>query len=190
MAKSKAKGGSHVLVSWVAVNNDPFERDADGTSRKVNGSYVPGPTLTLLEDTRSPYAGKVSDVVLLRQGDSGGRAQKAFFETRNSLKERLPRINVHARKWSGRDPTDHEAIFAFIRDLVAEIRTRFPDQPLLIHVSPGTPAMQTVWVLASEMGIIEGPFTLVKSYRGRDRPTGDLVVPFRVHSKLSYHFRA
>ncbi len=54
-----------VLVSWVAVNNDPYERDrAGGSYRIVDGAPVPGPTLTLLSDPQSPYAGTISDLVL------------------------------------------------------------------------------------------------------------------------------
>lgn len=178
MGRLKSKDNKHVLITWVAVNNDPFERDRGGEFRKIDGSFLPGPTLTLLEDARSPFADKVSDVILLHQPK--GRAQRAFLETRNSLKERLPQIKVHGLKWSGGDPTDHEPLFRFIRKLIGDLRSQFPEQPLLIHVSPGTPAMQTIWVLASEMGIIEEPFKLVKSYRERDRPTGDLVVPFSI----------
>ena len=45
-----------VLISWIAVNNDPFERDRTGNAfRLVEGSPVPGPTLTLLFDADSPY---------------------------------------------------------------------------------------------------------------------------------------
>lgn len=178
MGRNRSIGKNNVLLTWVAVNNDPFEREPGGEYRKIDSSFLPGPTLTLLEDTRSPYAGTVSDVIVLHQDSE--RAHRAFLETRTSLKERLPNLSVHHKKWTGKDPTDHEAIFPFIRELVSEIRSRFPEQLLLIHVSPGTPAMQTIWVLASEMGIIEEPFKLVKSYRKRDRPTGDLVVPFNI----------
>lgn len=180
MAKAKPKVGAYVLVSWVAVNNDPFERNADGAFRKVDGAFVPGPTLTLLENARSPYAGKVSDVVLLRQTHENKKAHKAFLETRSSLQDRHGGISLHDLEWSGRDPTDHAAIFTFIRRIATQIRAQFPEAPLLIHVSPGTPAMQTIWVLACEMGIIEGPFELVKSYRERDRLTGELAVAFNI----------
>ena len=60
------------LVSWIAVNNDPFERERSGDSyRHVAGKPVPGPTLTLLFDPHSPYAGSISDVVLFHGRQKG-----------------------------------------------------------------------------------------------------------------------
>ena len=168
----------NVLVSWVAVNNDPFERGSDGEFRCDNNTRIPGPTLTLLESEYSPYAGAVSDVVLLHQEED--RPKRAFLETRTALRERLPELKVHSRKWTGKDPTNHKDLFQFIRTEIENVRQLFPDKNLLIHVSPGTPAMQTVWVLVCEMGLVEKPFELVKSYRQRDRPSGDQVVPFSV----------
>ena len=57
-----------VLVTWVAINNDPFERDlATGEPRILEGNRVAGPTLTLLCDEESAYAGRVTDVVLFHR---------------------------------------------------------------------------------------------------------------------------
>jgi hypothetical protein len=54
-----------VLVSWIAVNSDPYERERAGSAlRLVAGAPVAGPTLTLLFDPDSPYAGSISDFVL------------------------------------------------------------------------------------------------------------------------------
>lgn len=55
-----------VLVSWVAVNNDPYERDrATGAYRTLDGRFIDGPTLNLLTDPDSPYAGRVTDFAML-----------------------------------------------------------------------------------------------------------------------------
>jgi hypothetical protein len=55
-----------VLISWVAVNNDPFERDRTGSAfRLVEGCPVTGPTLTLLFDADSPYVGSIGDLVFV-----------------------------------------------------------------------------------------------------------------------------
>jgi hypothetical protein len=49
-----------VLISWIAVNNDPYERvRASRDYRLVDGKPVPGPTLTLLFDEDSPYRGRL-----------------------------------------------------------------------------------------------------------------------------------
>ena len=80
---------SPVLITWVAVNNDPFERDREtGSPRIVNGGEVPGPTLTLLCDEESSYAGSISDVVLLyRTFDEGAknRERRAVEELSTEL---------------------------------------------------------------------------------------------------------
>ena len=40
---------TRVLISWVAVNNDPYEWKTDQNAyRLVDGKPVPGPTLTVL----------------------------------------------------------------------------------------------------------------------------------------------
>lgn len=170
-----------MLISWVAVNNDPYERDGMGEFRKLNGSYMSGPTLTLLEDDRSPYAGKVQTVVLLHaSGKSNEKSRCAFIELKEAIARSHKTTSVIDESWSGNDPTDHKSIFSFIQKKLPALREKFPRQHLLIHISPGTPAMQTIWLLAGEMGLIDPPYTLVKSYRKRDRESGDLVVPVSI----------
>ena len=74
---------SPVLITWVAINNDPYERVFKSPDyRLVDGAAVPGPTLTLLCDEESKYAGVVRDVVLLHRqptGPSAEREQRAPF---------------------------------------------------------------------------------------------------------------
>ena len=61
-----------MLISWVAVNNDPFEREwPEGSYRLVDGDPVPGPTLTVLTDEDSRFAGTIGDVVLLHRDTEG-----------------------------------------------------------------------------------------------------------------------
>src|SRR3954447_4397691 len=99
-------GSSPVLVSWVAVNNDPYERDGkSGANRLVDGSPVPGPTLTLLFDEESPVAGQVKDVVLLHrrttEASDDGREYRAVHETVAALNERRQGITIHLEPWCG-----------------------------------------------------------------------------------------
>ncbi|MCA9720761.1 MAG: hypothetical protein KC468_39225, partial [Myxococcales bacterium] len=114
---------SPVLVTWVAVNNDPFERDREtGRPRVVDGQPIAGPTLTLLCDEESDYAGQISDVVLLHRSFDGRgttREQRAVAELSTVLRER--HFRVHLEAWSGDDPTDHRAIFHFLRDKLPEV---------------------------------------------------------------------
>jgi len=167
-----------VLVSWIAVNNDPYERERDRTYRAVGGKRVEGPTIMLLTDPCSPYAGRFSDAVLFRQGGAEDAFHRGIYdELKGALAERCPSLRVHPTVWHGDDPTDHQAIFAFLRERLPEVRRRFPGRELVIHVSPGTPSMQTVWVLMAETGFIEPPFTVVKSYRREERRGRPAAVP-------------
>ena len=170
-----------VLVSWVAVNNDPFERNTKtGEFIQDGDQLIPGPTLTLLFDPESPYVGRIRDVVLLHRTGHGGddaKERRAVSETTAALKARHPGIRVHLEPWAGADPTDHRGIFEFLRGRLPDIRRRFAGSELVLHISPGTPSMQTIWVLMAETGFVDMPFKLVKSYRGSERRGRPAVLP-------------
>lgn len=181
---------SPVLVTWVAVNNDPYERLFNKPDyRLLDGSPVPGPTLTLLSDEASPYAGMVRDVVLFHRqtvASTAGREVQAVQETATLLREKS--IRVHMEAWMGEDPTDHRGIFEFLRDTLPQVRRRYRGRELILHISPGTPSMQTIWVLMAETGFIDPPFTLVKSYRQSERRGRPAVVPVDVGIETFYKF--
>ncbi|HBQ12940.1 MAG TPA: hypothetical protein DEF51_17990 [Myxococcales bacterium] len=177
-----------VLLTWVAVNNDPYERDGQsGLARLVDGAPIPGPTLTLLCDDESPYAGRINDVVLLHRAPPGGaneREERAVTELGEALRERS--IRAHRVPWDGDDPTDHRGVFEFLRDKLPELRRRFSGRELVLHISPGTPSMHTVWVLMAETGFVEPPFTVVKSYRRAERRGRPAVVPVELGIETFY----
>ncbi len=180
--------GTPVLVSWVAINNDPFERDfKTGNFRLVDEATVFGPTLTLLCDDTSLYANKVQDVVLLHRkfsGQSAEREHRVVQDTVDELKRR--RFCVQQEVWQGEDPTDHRSIFQFMREKMTKIRKQYQGRELVLHVSPGTPSMHTVWVLMAETGYIEQPFTVVKSYRAKERGERPAVVPVEIGIETFY----
>ena len=177
---------SDVLISWVAVNNDPFE----GKHPKqplADTPAVMGPTLTLLFDADSPYRGTIGDVVLLhRQATMNSKEQQALRDTEREIKQRCETIDVHHEPWQGDDPTDHNSIFGFLKKKMLELRRWFAQRHLIIHVSPGTPSMQTIWVLMGETGFIEPPFTLVKSLRKNERGGRPAVVPIKLDIETFY----
>ena len=177
-----------VLVSWVAVNNDPYEHDrVSGKPRLAGSVLVPGPTLTLLCDKESTYAGTIRDVVLLHRVPCGGsavREQRALDELCDVLRERS--FGVHLEPWNGADPTDHREVFEFLRNKLPEIRRRFRGRELVLHISPGTPSMHTVWVLMAETGYVEPPFKVVKSYRRSERGDRPAVVPVELGIETFY----
>ena len=174
-----------VLISWVAVNNDPFEEQRP--SQPCVAAPVPGPTLTLLFDEDSPYKGEIGDVVLLhRQAPTASKEKEALEKTRSEIKRRLPDIRLHSVPWKGDDPTDHRAIFRFLKEEMPKLRNRFAGRECVVHISPGTPSMQTIWVLMGETGFIESPFTLVKSFRKGDRRGRRAVVPVQLGIETFY----
>ena len=178
------KTGGRVLISWIAVNNDPYERErGKATYRLVDGEPVSGPTFTILFDEQSPYNGLISDLVLLHRKTDGpghGREQRAVEETIKAVRERRGDLRIQVEPWFGDDPTDHQAIFKFLRKIIPNIRKKYAGWELLIHISPGTPSMQTIWVLMAETGFVDPPFNLVKSYRKSERRGRSAVVPVKL----------
>ena len=160
---------SPVLVSWIAKVHDPFDPD---------GSGALGPTLTLLFDESSPYRGQIKEMVLLH-GERDGE-MRSVNATLGEIESRAPEIKVHHEVWTGDDPTDHGTLFEFMRGCLTRARRRFRRRELVVHISPGTPSMQTIWVLMGETGFIDEPFCLVKSYRERDRRGRLPVVPVQI----------
>jgi len=165
-----------VLIGWVAYNHDPYERKFRSEDYRLDdaGHRVPGPTLTFLFDQQSPWRGRVGTVLMVHRDDdvSAARAKATIDE----INAQGPEITCRTVKWPGTDPTDHRAIFSCLRTRLPRLRRRHPGE-LLVHISPGTPAMQTVWVLMGETGFIEAPFRLLKSLKPSERHQGTAVEP-------------
>ena len=175
--------GAPVLLSWVAVRNDPFNQPRKGESP------TPGPTLNLLCHPESPYAGRVKDVVLLHRVGEDDRSyseQDVAERTASAIRERVEGAKVQLVEWRGDDPTDHRALYEFLQLELPKLRRRYRGRELVIHISPGTPSMATVWVLMAETGFIQPPFSVVKSYREHDRRGRPPVVPVEVGLETFY----
>ena len=175
-----------VLLSWVAYNNDPYEREGQSEEFKVDadGNRIPGPTLTFLFDEGSPYKDKVGDVVLFSRHD--GKSDSRVIETFREIREQDGSINHRRKIWKGKDPTDHEGIFAFLREELAKLRDEYAGRDLYLHVSPGTPSMHTIWVLMATTGFVEQPFHLLKSLRKHERYGRPAVVPVELRIDTFY----
>jgi transcriptional regulator with AAA-type ATPase domain len=168
-----------VLLTWLATRNDPHERlKSGGPFRETPQGPVPGPTLTLLTDPSSPYAHRIPDVVVLRQGGAeAAMHERIYADLVSALADRAPTVQLHPHVWVHDDPTDHAAIYDWLRTLLPRIRRQFRGRELIVHLSPGTAAMHTVWVLMAETGFIEAPFTAVQSFRAEERKDRPAVVP-------------
>lgn len=168
-----------VLLTWLATRNDPYERTkSGGPFRETLEGRVPGPTLTLLTDPTSPYLNSIKDVVILRQGGSDAAMHNRIYEDLcSALEKEVPTVRLHPHVWAHDDPTDHGAIYDWLRTLVPRIQRQFRGRELVIHLSPGTAAMHTVWVLMTETGFIEAPFKAVQSFRADERKGRPAVVP-------------
>jgi len=168
-----------VLLTWLATRNDPFERvSSGGPFREVEGERTPGPTLTLLTDAASDYSNRITDAVIFRMGGADREKHDHIYdELVEALSERVPTLRLHPEVWDHDDPTDHGAIYEHLRTMLPRIRRRFRGRELVVHLSPGTAAMHTVWVLMAETGFIEPPFTAVQSLRPHERRSRPAVVP-------------
>lgn len=155
-----------VLVTWLATRGDPFERTGSGGDFvQRNGERIPGPTLALLTDPASPYASKITDAMILRQGGPDAATHDRIYgELVGALEERASTLRLHPETWVHDDPTDHGAIYEFLRELLPRIRRKFKGRELVVHLSPGTAAMHTLWVLMAETGFIE----LIREWRNSD----------------------
>lgn len=182
-------GDGPVLVSWCAKNNDPYERGRDGKYQLKDGKPQAGPTLTLLFDPESQYASTIEDVVLLYNEPPEAKEDGASLVVRQTIEAiqgKNRKIRCERHKFTTVDPTDHRAIFDFLKKEIPEIRQEYQGRELVIHISPGTPSMQTIWVLMGECGFIEPPFTLVKSYRASERAGRQAVVPVAIGIETFY----
>jgi DNA-binding NtrC family response regulator len=159
------------LLTWIAKQNDPFGREG-----------LPGPNLTLLFDPASPYAGEIDEVVVFFRDAPGGDGEerRKAHALEAEIRKRSARIQVALRPWRGEDPTSHAEILDYLRREIPRIRADRPGKRLVAHVSPGTPSMQTVWVLMAETGMIEPPVELAKSCRPGERADGRAAVRMEV----------
>ncbi len=160
-----------VLLTWLATRNDPYERvKSGGEFRESPGGRGLGPTLSLLVDPASPYANRIADVVVLRQGGAEAEIHnRVYNDLVEAMAQLAPTVQLHSHVWSHDNPTDHAALFDWLRTLMPRIRRQFRGREIIIHLSAGTAAMHTVWVLMAETGFIEPPFTPVQSFRASDR---------------------
>ncbi|APR75122.1 Psp operon transcriptional activator [Minicystis rosea] len=147
-----------ISVSWVSFNNDPYERAKDGTYLERDGDTIPGPTLELLFNAASPVANHVRKHYVFvrrpRTPEMGGRRvhpreADVAEELIKAIEERKRAPEVKIVWWdTDVPPTDHRELFLFTARALADIRRENPRAHIVVNISPGTPAAQTVMLIA------------------------------------------
>lgn len=187
------------LLTWVAYNNDPYERDRDrNLLSDATGQPIAGPTLTLLFDPASDYRGKIGRVILLYQtrgdaeGDEDESHKRVAVETAAAIKKHGRSIDVKQHPLKVPDPTDHKSVLEQVRQAYEGLTKDGTVDPkrLVVHISPGTPTFHSIWILMSATGIMPPYVELVQSTRPKDRPKiGNASVTSRTEVTLDTRFR-
>ena len=126
---------SLVLVSWVAVNNDPYvrERGQHSSYVQVDGKPVPGPTLCLMFDGDSEYCGRIRRAFFLVQRDA--RSKETLKDTLKEIRRLAPGIECASREVPLSDPTDYDEILSGLNrraSIVDQLKRPARNTPLTI----------------------------------------------------------
>lgn len=182
-----------VSVSWGSFNNDPYSREHDGHYSLVDGQREPGPTLELLLNERSPVCGRIDKHYVLvrrrRTPESGGRSfHPSEVDVAKALEQEITALGgpeVELVYWDTDEaPTNHQALFRFTAPALAEIRRRHPKAEVVVNLSPGTPAAQTVMLLALQARILGDNVVAYQGIRSKHRQAG------RVMEEVSWNLLA
>jgi len=155
-----------VLLSWVG------QADLDGMAE---GNEATGPLIGSLQ------RGSYQTVELLSNYPSEETA--AYIE---GLKRHFPKMTVACKQVelpSG--PTAYQEIFPAVDEFLADVTDRYRKQHITVNLSPGTPAMQAVWILLTKTRY---PVAYIESYKVRNTEetvVKSVEIPFSLSVELS-----
>jgi DNA-binding NtrC family response regulator len=164
-----------ISVSWVSVNNDPYERHKDGSYIERDGERTLGPTLEFLFNLASPAHRSKRHYVFVRRPATAEKGSRRVHPREADVAEELgeaiaehkgaPEVKVI---WWDTDapPTDHRELFLFTSRALMSIRRENPRANIVVNISPGTPAAQTVMLLALQARMAGDD---VRAYQGTPR---------------------
>lgn len=92
-------------------------------------------------------------------------------------KGQVPVIQHQAKLAS---PTDHKDIYREATRVLGEIRNQYPQTSMTLHLSPGTPAMASIWLLLAKTRF---PARLIES--SREAGVREVEVPFELSVEFS-----
>ncbi len=149
-----------VLLCWVSVN------------------HRSGPVVTAIRDPDGVLSGRVRRLYLCWRDappPEGDRERDAVRDTVAELREQLgsgcPEI-VKLPWKTTESPTAHAAIRPFAEAALLRVRDDNPEAIVVIHLSPGTPAMHAVWLTLGSTGFLSGQVRLIQTADQRGLAAG------------------
>lgn len=184
-----------VSVSWVSYNNDPYSRKKDGSYRQVGEQFEAGPTLEFLLNQGSPVWERIDKHYLLvrrqRTPEAGGRDfDSSEVDVAKALMQEINAQGgpeVEPVYWDTDEaPTHHQALFRFTAPALADIRRKHPKAQIVVNLSPGTPAAQTVMLLALQARVAGDNVLAYQGNRREHRRAGQVLeeVPWNLLAEL------
>lgn len=152
--------GDVVLVSWVSVN------------------HAASPLLTAVAEDGSPFRHRVRRLYLCWRdapGSEGDRERAALKATLQQLEEALGELcpELIPIPWkTAAPPTDHVEIRRFAEPTLQRVRQENPAATIVLHLSPGTPAMHAVWLVLGSTGVVDGDLQMIQTSDQRGRAAG------------------
>ncbi len=162
-----------VMVSWLSVNSlaSPFLPVLDGSAIK-------------------PRVEKLYLCWRKAPAPDGSRERVALRETLRALEDRLSPIcpEIEPIPWETEaSPASHDDLRPFVEAVLRRVRAEHPEARVVIHLSPGTPAMHAIWLLLGTTGYISDPVELIQT---SDRRPGVERVRFSLDTWLRRYRQA
>ena len=140
-------------------------------------------------DLRASTSGPSDEV-----GPTLGAVRVFLFDSVHLLSDHEPEVTQRFRSWLSEQggvavtahqcmlssPTDHKDIYREATKVLSEIRKQTPDAAITLHLSPGTPAMASIWLLLAKTRF---PARLIES--SREAGVREVEVPFELSVEFS-----
>jgi transcriptional regulator with PAS, ATPase and Fis domain len=118
-----------ILLSWIG------QADLNGSTPAGAKKYGEGPIVNALRERDYDYVR-----LLINYKDQDLAALKGWYRKYTKAKVELVHVPL-------KDPTDFEQIYRAAVENIETCSELFPKARLTIHATPGTPAMQHVWII-------------------------------------------
>ena len=156
-----------ILISFIATNND----------KKVtyNDTVSYGPTVSFVKNYNKNL-GRIDKVYMLYINLGGQKEVIQYLKNEiNSLDSSIEFNSIDWGSGSSISPIDHNGIFkalagdfshknpGILRDIINKNIEQDPEY--LIHISPGTPAMHSIWLLITRYIQLNWKFSIYQSHR-------------------------